>query len=313
MEKNEWLVTSCAFKKRPMRIVNAHFVFQDGETDYIPDGKILYNGWGEMGSTYLIGEQHKPIPQKLKITWFSFIENAFFSGTFQLPYQLISDLFKTGFISPTTDQPVTYEYIVIGVAPMGIISIWLAGEGIVTEISLFQAKTVNIDWRKLNDNPSISRRQYVEARLIEILGNDFLDYTPQKELEIDFWKRLNTKYHLNYIIFTRAPLISIWIYSHNGEREFIKLYPEVTSELKKRGIPVKLDLRWESSLGINYSSTIIFNEDEVFAAFEKLNMPLLQHELLIEINDIDQSVKLFIKNNKHILEFKYCEINVYSE
>src|SRR5438046_1377285 len=104
MDKYKWLPTECAPKRYPMTILRGDLIFKNGGSIYIPEGKILYNGWGETGSTHLAGDAFKPVPYKLSITWFSYTEDKFYQGIVDLPYDTISKLFEDGFISLVTGK-----------------------------------------------------------------------------------------------------------------------------------------------------------------------------------------------------------------
>jgi hypothetical protein len=96
MDKYEWLPTESSFANFPMRIVTGDFIFNDGTSIYIPSSRIINNGWGVIGSTHIVGDKLKLLPAKIKIAWFSFVEDKFYSGVFTLPHDKIEILFKKG-------------------------------------------------------------------------------------------------------------------------------------------------------------------------------------------------------------------------
>jgi len=125
MNRYEWLPTESSYENYPMRIIHGDFIFDDGTSLYIPGRKTIDNGWGEMGSIHIVGEKFKPLPTRIEISYFSFAEDKFYSGVFSLPYEKISNLFREGLRSPITGEKITYQNIIVGVAPAGEISIWL--------------------------------------------------------------------------------------------------------------------------------------------------------------------------------------------
>ena len=90
MNKYGWLPTESSYEKYPMSIIAGDLVFSDGTSIYIPSSKIIENGWGELGSTHVVGERLKPLPVKIEISWFSYTEDKFYSGVFSLPYEKIT-------------------------------------------------------------------------------------------------------------------------------------------------------------------------------------------------------------------------------
>ncbi|MCP3873094.1 MAG: DUF2931 family protein, partial [Desulfobacteraceae bacterium] len=89
MKKFEWLPTECAPKNYPMKIVRGDFIFKNKNSIYIPDGRFIMDGWGEVGSIDIVGEDFKPLPVRLRILWFSYTEDKFYAGDFDLPYEKI--------------------------------------------------------------------------------------------------------------------------------------------------------------------------------------------------------------------------------
>ncbi len=99
MSKYEWMPTESAEKEFPMQIVQGEFYFKNGDSIYIPDGRVIENGLGELGSIHIVGDDFKPLPNKLVIKWFSYIENKFYAGEFDLAYDKIKQLFDEGLVS----------------------------------------------------------------------------------------------------------------------------------------------------------------------------------------------------------------------
>lgn len=315
MEKYEWLPSECAPEKYPMRIVKGDFIFDDGQSIYIPARKTLSNGWGKIGSTHLVGEAVKPIPRQLAITWFSFTENKFYSGVFNLPQEDISALFKKGFISPVTNKWRTYDRIIVGLAPGGTIGLWMEGDGVVKAVALLIATEAAIEWSVLNDNPSITRDQYIQARLAEVLNGDEIASLKRNGVTKGLWEKYDIKYRWKPLIIGVVTPSDIWIQYFNGEVEFINYEYEKNPKVETRAITKKLELRWTNHAGVDLYSTVLFDEEEIFAALSKLYPDLKKQELQlqIEINNIDNSLTISLKNNQYLIRLQKCLVKVYSE
>ncbi len=109
----KWRPTESAKAQFPMEIIKGDIYYQGGSI-YIPDNRTVENGWGEMGSTHVAGEYMKGIPYKVSITWFSYLENTFYSGEFYLPCDKIKSMLERGVINKTNDKLSTYDTIVVG-------------------------------------------------------------------------------------------------------------------------------------------------------------------------------------------------------
>lgn len=315
MEKYKWLPTECAPKKYPMTILKGDLIFKNGGSIYIPEGKVLYNGWGEIGSTHVVGEEWKPVPYQLNITWFSYTEDKFYQGIFNLPHDIITSLFQKGFISPSTGKLRTYDRVMVGLAPEGEISIWLSGERVVKEVCFFQAKETKIDWAGFVDNPAITRKEYLKMILKEVLNNDEIASLKENGLPVRLWMKYRTRYPWEPTIIGKAVPTDLLMVTYNGEHEFIDYTSEKKRRLEKRAIVKNFELRWTSEPKEKYFATVDFDEQEIFTSFEKLYNEQLPQELQlqVEINSIDHSLKIYLRNDLYILELKKCIIKVYSE
>lgn len=314
MDMYEWLPTECAPKKYPMQILKGDLFFENGGSIYIPDGKMIHNGWGNQGSTHLVGDILKPIPNHIVITWFSFTEDKFYSGSFDLPKEKMAQLFKEGFISPLTHERVTYDNILIGMAPEGGIGVWLMGEQVTKEICFLQANEVEINWTTFVNNLDFPRSKYVTAKLQQVLTPEDLSILKKERIAADLWKtKYRTQYSWEPLFISSGTLIGISADYYNGEREFLDYTLTKKNKIQSRAVPKSLLLNWMDALQNEYSIEIVFGEQEIFMAFSELSNGN-QHEelnLQIEVSDIDRSSKIFIKNKKYITELKQSKVKVY--
>ena len=131
--RHEWLPTESAPRRYPVQLVSGDLLFDDDGV-YIPDGRLVMNGWGEIGSTHIVGDDLKPLPTSLDLTWFSYAENVFYAGDFTLDGDRLAQMFARGLQAPTRDERADYSRLIVGMAPGGLICVWLAGAGIVHEV-----------------------------------------------------------------------------------------------------------------------------------------------------------------------------------
>jgi len=327
-DKYEWLPTECADYNYPMQIIDGKFISKNTSYIYIPDKKIISNGWGNIGSIHIIGDNLKPIPDKLVISWFSFAEDKFYSGTFDLPYEKIKFLFEKGYTDPVDGKKTTYNMIMVGLAPEGEISVWLSG-AIVTEISNFQAKETNIEWEQLIANPNISRKDYITAILTDEIGESKQAYlekrniphsswkTPQEIAKIGIphglWKMYREKYLWEPEIMGNSKPIRMWITTFNGEKNYID-FPSHKSKKEIAIVPKQINIEWKTTSGNEYMANIFFNEQEIFRAFKKFNEynPNEILKLQLEISDTLHSINVSLKSSDFILKLDASKAMVYS-
>ena len=131
---------------------------------------------------------------------------------------------------------------------------------------------------------------------------------------LGLWKSYSLKSNWSPVVVGRGTPRDLWINTFNGERQYVNYeFPNATGG-PSQAIPQKIELRWKGSKGSAYSATIDFNEPEIFAAFAKLNTATLTQplKLVFQINDLDQSVKVFLNSDQYSLELLKPIINVYS-
>jgi len=96
MNLYEWLPTESAPIAFPMEIIEGTLFYPGSGSIYIPDRRPFANGWGRTGSMHLVGDDAKPVPERLELTWFSYAEDKFYSGRFELNHARLDSLFDAG-------------------------------------------------------------------------------------------------------------------------------------------------------------------------------------------------------------------------
>ena len=159
IEKFEWSAETSGDVTCPVEVVYGKFIMSDGSTGFIPSGQYLNGSWGVSSSGSMsVGEDRKKVPDSLKIVWFSYAENKFFEGHFHLPQKKMYDIFKKDYgydIMPDgTKDKNMYNTLLLGIAPQGMLTLWIGGLGNI-EIGTYQAKeTFDIDWDSFSKNPN---------------------------------------------------------------------------------------------------------------------------------------------------------------
>jgi hypothetical protein len=170
-ESFEWLAETGADETAPMEIVYGKFIMSDGSTGFVPSGQYLNTDWGSGDSGSMsVGEDRKKVPDSLKIVWFSYAENKFFEGHFQLPQKKMYDIFKKDYGTYKTpdgeDNKNAFNTLLLAIAPQGMITLFMEGVGGI-EIGTYQAKeTFDIDWDSFSKNPN--RYQVIKNRQKEM-------------------------------------------------------------------------------------------------------------------------------------------------
>lgn len=192
-------------------------------TFYTADGTRLRSidggggAWGR-GDTPLGGNDFKqPLPDRLKLTYFSYLEDQFYQLDTPLPKQKIEQLFRKIYQGmPDSPEgstiPTQYYVFDIAIAPQGWIILFAVGPGIRKEIASWQAHKIEADYdvdivqRESGGDINFLRKQNMRKRNVDSTFKDLEKYAPTlyknykegKGLPTSEWyKQMQTKFPWN--------------------------------------------------------------------------------------------------------------------
>ncbi|QCE43145.1 DUF2931 family protein [Psychroserpens sp. NJDZ02] len=313
-QKFDWLPTECAPKAYPIEIVNGTFSLDNKFIASIPSGgRTVKNGWGKLGSTYIVGEDFKAVPDHLDITWMSYAENKFYKGSFKLPYDKMLALFNETFID-NNNEPEKYSRIVCGMAPGGIVSIWLLGGGKITEIDHFKATETDLTMKEFNPSGIQDREKYVKDALNSL--TDEAKIHLQKEgitygLWTEYRKRYNWKPIFKQVI--EQNFLEVFIDYVNGEHIFTTGVNPELKEYNPLALPKYAKLYWEDANKNVYRSKLYFNEDEVKKAFKTINNTSENKklDLVFEVDKYNGKMEISLKSDTEIIKLEKTTIKIF--
>ncbi|MEO6832980.1 MAG: DUF2931 family protein, partial [Chitinophagaceae bacterium] len=292
-----WYPTECAPRMYPIEIVTGNITTEDSTQISVPAGKIMYNGWGELGSTFISDPIRKATPTKLSIHWFSYAEDQFYGGDFTLPTDSIRVAFKEGYTSPFIGEQKTFSSVMIGMAPNGAVVVWLKGDLLCREVAFFNAQKEEGNWKAICSNTSWTRKEYVEAQLHETLDSAAITLIKKQRTSQfpDLWNntyRERFKLLPNFV--TRSTITQVICTYFNGEVEMLtpesERWPRVT-----RPLPKSYAAYWTNPVGQKLGGEIEFDFEELeqaIAAFKREKADLTNDALSIqvEINSVDHTI-----------------------
>ena len=151
----------CAPKLYPVEVYRGDFYTEDDWVP-IPNGGIVEAGWGDNGMNMSRGSI---IPTGFKITYFSYMENKFYSGDFKLPHDVIEKLFREGMISYPSMVKVSFRAMIVGMAPSGMLVVWMKGDTKQIEIGRFQATETTMNWETFKRNTGYTREEFLRRTI----------------------------------------------------------------------------------------------------------------------------------------------------
>ncbi len=307
-EKFEWLPTESAPKLYPMEIYNGHLFFENGNSIYVPCSGMAYDGWGNIGSTHVVGDDFKPVPVRLEVTWASFVENKFYTGNWALPKEKMTKLFKEGVVNYNTKKRSRYSRIIVGLAPGGVAVVWMYGEGNQVEIGRYQAKETQVAMKDfVPNNPKISQEEYMD--LSKELPEAIENIKQKGGIEFGLWDTYRKKYNWRTNIdIPNYTFEKIAIEMFNGERETLFDEPLLKNEFKERAIPDYLSFIITNPKGKHYVFEFKnIDETEIFNLFKQVDAtkPI---EIVLKMNEDLSNRRLVFKQEDK--EFPITKIDL---
>jgi hypothetical protein len=270
MTEFDWLASESAPQNYPMEIISGTFHFQQGGGVYVPSGALLYKMWGEYRSTHISGPTLKPVPSQLSITFFSYTENKFYQGEFDLPIDEILTLFQQAYYSTKEQGNTRYNTIIAGVSPGGGVAVWLHGLNRNTQVFYGEAQEVELDW-KVMEVEDVVRNDYVKEIVAESIPAEDYKKLVTEGVPLERWNNYQQRHHwqLNLLTENRVPKLVNEIRYVNGEIDYF-FYPLAEYIAKQnRAVPKSLYYSWKSPEGKPLALHYEFDVDELSAVFNE--------------------------------------------
>lgn len=295
-EQYDWTPSTCAPKLFPVTVLGGGFKLVDGSTLPLSKDSYTGNGWGEIGSLMLVGEDSKPVPDSLSVNWFSYKERKFYRCTFDLDKHKLEGYFKTGYSNPITGEHTTYKYILVGFAPAGGVSVWLCGNGLSKEVAYMKADAYAGDINTLIGAAG-SLEEFVQLATDGKLSRAEIQPIKIGDTEYKKWSaEYRYPYNFQLNIATGAVVKSATIQYFNGEKIQLSA-DDLRQFVSEKSLPRRLLVRWVDANNENTTTEIDFDEAEIFAAFEHLpkinNAPL---KLQAVLNAVSFECTAYIEN-----------------
>ncbi len=173
----KWYPVATAPRDYPMEVINGTFFYKGQNVGLaIPYGGTLRQGWGKSSSSYVLGDEIPPLPDRVKVKFYSYAENQFYEAEFALPYEAILE--KLQQFQPEGPNARNYSHFILGIAPGGAMSVWLGGPKVL-EVFFGQAEKIEMTPSAAFKLPFKSKEQsdhYVASALAESVTPEQLAY-----------------------------------------------------------------------------------------------------------------------------------------
>jgi len=318
MKTYEWLPTANAPKFYPSEIYEGNLFFEDGKYIYIPGGRAMTNGWGKDGPSHIVGSKLKPLPVRLEIKWFSYIEKKFYGGTFKLPREKIKEVFETGFTNRLGKRE-TYTKINVGLAPGGGITLWLTGGGWSKEIANFKASQIEVAIEDFKPDSGMNSQnefdEYINL-VLEELPEDAKIGLNKEPIVYNLWEiyRKKSNWNFNFIFNNGGELIDLYSEFINGERFFADGKNEIVTSTTEKALPKILRFEWKDKNGHENGAEIVFDQEEIQNAFNSIQQENDTEgiTLQLEIDRFNSKATLSLTRGSANIILKRIKVKLYS-
>lgn len=311
MKKYDWLPTECAPVNYPIQIYRGTLFYGDQKSIYIPDGVKIKNGWGNEGSLHVGGETYKEAPHTLNLSWRSFAEKKDYTGTFTLNTTLIDALFSKGFINENVaSKHGTYQMIQVGMAPGGIIVVWLKGVDHQVEVGRYQAKeTKDLNWKIVLPDMIMTMDQYGET-VIKELPHAIQLQIAQNKIPYGKWDNWRKRYKWKPELSGTAIFSDITIYFFNKEIDDIVGKQVKTIGFEERAAPETIDVFWRDRKNQAMRTQIDFNEKEIYRLLNDIKANE-EAQLIVNIGKNKEQITVKFKTLSNEFPLVKLKVNTY--
>lgn len=301
--KYDWIPTECAPAEYPVQIYSGTFYYGDKGNIYIPGDKTVANGWGNDGSTHIAGDELKEVPHTLDLSWTSFVENKDYAGKFELNTKLIDSLFKLGFTSENSPGGHSnYHYVKVGMAPGGVVVVWLSGSDKQVEVGRYQAKkTKALDWKSVMPNMKGTMDDFTK-QIQEDLPDKIKEQIKDHTIPFGKWDHWRKKFNWKPVITSDASINSLSLFTVNQEMEMMTVKELKAVKYEERSAVEKLYIFWVDDKQREMRSQLDFDEAETDKIFSALK-PDEKAELILHVNNTgDVTAKLKTERGEAIFK-----------
>ena len=299
--KFHWLAQESAPKYFYMRIIDGTFYYKNESYGlYIPTAAKIGYSWGEGESAHVVGDDFKPLPDRLDIRFYSFWENKLYHGSFDLPYEKILALFKEG-VARDKEYP-TFRNIIAGVAPGGAVAVWVTGKGESREVFFGQATPYEAEMHNPLGSLIADKQAYAESYL-EDLPPETYNRIKKEGIPFGIWEKYRKKYTWDFVVPTEKEVPSIGVSFFNGEH--FRTHLPFNDQNAEKPIPYSLGFTCKfPNDKTQYVYSIGFDYEETNTAMEKLSINGKKITVILNPTLPKISSTISLTNGKETIELK---------
>lgn len=311
----EWNMNISTPKYYSIMNIKTELLYSNGYKENVYE-EFIYAGmdWGNSQTSSGSSRHKQEIPTKLHAKWLSYRGEGetgqLYEGTFDLPYDTILNLFRNGYIHQYTNSRIVkerYTEITVGLAPGGVVSVWVQGLFNSVQVGFFKAEKQPVD-DELFAAWGVGQKKWVKQLLSED-SDRIPDYIKNKP--IGEWEKYNQTYPYRYnVSFVDGDPESLLIETgyYNGERFQSGIDDTV---IRSKACPKVIALEWKKG-DDEYFACIQFEETYLFRSFEQM-VVAPSFELCFAVNRGSNFIDCFLQGDGKRIELpdEYRKIKIF--
>lgn len=313
--KYEWTEGTSAALGYPMEVYKGGMEYEGNGWVGLSFGMIPgIHGWGSINNGMSSG--FKGLPTRLDFIWMSYTENQFYQIKADIDTEKIREYFSEGYKIKGASgkiQHLNYDVVCVGMAPGGVVVVWIAGVGWQKEIGRYQGEKVTISESEIAKLDSYENRFWREDYINMVFNNGkIIPEKVKKENEgkpipFGIWDVYRTRFSWK-LVFELPEDANLYLKSNikikmiNGEKEQFDtaIAPLFDYDLRARPISIVFDFQNKGEL---FGAICEINEKSSLEAFQKFfgdDPTSTKAELIIKVNEANSyfTVKLKGENGK---------------
>ena len=146
MVKSHYTISCCAFPQYPVKILKGNAFCGKYQRDVYYD---LADTWGGRPHTVIIEVSERPLPDKIKLTWLSVMEQECYSLNANLDILKAEKMWKERNVA-AYDETFIFTHVICGLMPEGNVAVWLYSMNKIELLQVLSASKIQLPSSQLS-------------------------------------------------------------------------------------------------------------------------------------------------------------------
>ena len=291
--KYAWIAAPSAPEEYPMEIYKGALISEDYAYTFSSIWSVFHPGWGEAAGIMCAANYPAKLPNLLKMTWYSIVEDKYYTGEWAVDTDEILKIIRTYL----NHYPSEFDFRV-GLGPEGLVSLWIYGRSQLL-IGTYQAKETILTPE--NTDESFEHHFRPDFRKVAYNVKRNLGDSTYNKLMADGWPKaeryhqLNTKFDwkLKAKGLENFKTSNSFFWSPNGE-QILSPVLQINDLPLPKPLPTLMYITYKDKRGQKWVAEATFDYDYLYNLISSIS----NEEAFTFVYDIDMDnyeLKVFIE------------------